>query len=415
MTETDRPTLRLLTEYFYPEETSTAQLLTQLAVALTDEFDVSVVTGYPNYHEGDTETAAPSNEVHRGVSVQRLRATRFHKERLPLRLLNWLSFTLLTCVHLLRKAEPNDSHLVLSNPPILSFATWIVKRVRGIEYTYLIYDMYPDMPVGLGYISGDALPVRLWERAIRAVYRDADRIVVLGESMRRRLERKMEDDESFDPEKIEVIPNWEDGEFIRPMEKSENDFAAEHGTREKFTLLYSGNVGRYHDIGTAIEAVEILEDRGRTDVQLLVIGEGGRKRKYEQLVEQRGIQNVSFLPFQPMDRLPESLTCGDASLVAIDEEMEGICVSSKLYSSLAAGDPILAVVADGDEVARVVREHDCGAHVRPGASEQVADLLERWADDEDTVRRLGENARRCFEHNYTKDHAIATYTDLFDE
>jgi len=248
---------------------------------------------------------------------------------------------------------------------------------------------------------------------MRLLYRDADRIVVLGDSMERRLVEKMADDPKFDPDKVEVIPNWEDEEFIEPMDKSENEFAAEHGTHDQFTLLYSGNVGRFHELETAIDAVDVLESRGRDDVQLLVIGEGARKSELVEYVKREGIENVRFLPFQPLDRLPETLTCADASLVGIKPEMEGMCVSSKLYSSLAAGMPVFAVVGEGDEVARVAREHDCGAYVRPGDAETAADVLARWADNPDLAARLGRNARTTLEENYTEGHAVESYRSLF--
>lgn len=404
--------ITIYTEYFHPEESSTAQLLTELAVGLAEDLDVRVVTGYPSYHDEDRTVDVPARETHEGVEIRRLRATRFDKGRVLFRACNWLSFTLLACWHMLRNAGRTDRVLVLSNPPVLPVAALVASRLRSFEYAYLIYDMYPDMPVELGYLDESGLVARAWERVARAVYRDADRLVVLGDSMERRLRDKF-DDGGFDAGKIAVIPNWADGEFIQPMDKADNEFAREHGTREQFTLVYSGNVGRYHDVGTAIDAIDELESRGREDVQLLVIGEGGRKAAYERTVADRGVENVDFLPFQPVERLPESLTCGDASLVAIDETMEGICVSSKLYTALAAGDPVLAVVAEGDEVARVVRESDCGERLDPGDAAGVADVLERWADDPQAVDSLGRNARECFEANYTRAQAVEAYRELF--
>jgi glycosyltransferase involved in cell wall biosynthesis len=253
----------------------------------------------------------------------------------------------------------------------------------------------------------------MWERLIRLVYRDADRIVVLGGSMERRLTNKMQHDPEFDPDKIEIIPNWEDGTFIKPVPKSENDFVQEQGLDEKFTLLYSGNIGRYHELSTAIEAIRLLEDRGRDDIELVIIGEGARKAEHQRHVEREQIQNVRFLPFQPMERLPETLTACDASLVGIVPEMEGICVSSKLYSALAAGRPILAVVGEGDEVARVVREYECGAYVPPGNAEQAAQTLASWADQPSVADDLGQRARSTFEANYTESHAVEAYARLF--
>lgn len=414
MSETDG-SITLLTEYFYPEEASTAQLLTQLSTQLVDYFDMSVITGYPSYHNEDRSETVPKRSIHDGVEITRIRATRFDKNSLPLRVVNWLSFSILALVRLLRGRSDHNVLFVLSNPPILPFVAWVYKRLCGTSYVYLIYDMYPDMPAALGLFSEEGLIFRIWERAMILIYRDADRIVVLGDSMERRLVQKMEDDPDFDPKKIEVIPNWEDQEFIEPMAKADNDFAIENNTTGMFTLLYSGNVGRFHELETAISAIEHLELCGRTDIQLLIIGEGGKKEELRRMVRHRNIENVRFLPFQPLNRLPDTLTCADASLVGIQPEMEGMCVSSKLYSSLAAGMPVLAIVGEGDEVARVVREHDCGSYIQPGDVEAAASVLKRWADNPKQATRLGENARHCFEARYTVDHATAAYTDLFED
>ncbi len=408
------PSITVLTEYFYPEEASTAQLLTELTAGLADDFDVSVLTAYPNYHRDDQTQSVPGRATHRSVEIQRVRATRFDKDYLPLRVLNWLSFTLLILWRLVRREE-NGILLVLSNPPILPFAAWANKRICGDPYAYLVYDIYPDMPIQLGVIAEDGPIASLWERAMRHVYRDADRIVVLGESMQQTIVEKMADDLDFDPDKIEIIPNWEDTDFIEPIDKSDNDFAREHGTVDVFTLLYSGNIGRFHDLETAIDAIGHLENRGRTDIQLLIIGEGAKKADLKARVRRRDIDNVSFLPFQPLDRLPETLTCGDASLVTVEQGVEGLCVSSKLYSSLAAGRPILALVGKEDEVARVVRDCECGVRMDQGSPEAVADVLERWADDPGEVARLGRNARQCIEQRYTRTHAVEAYRELFAE
>lgn len=412
---TDRPNVTFLTEYFYPEEASTAQLITTLATGLTDRFDVAALTTLPSYHDGDRERSPPRSQRYRDVAIRRVRASRFDKDRLPLRLVNWLTFVVIALFRLLGSFRDDDVRVVLSNPPILPLATWLVKRIQGIPYIYVVYDVYPEMPIQLGYISSDGVIARTWHRLMAVIYRDADRIVVLGDSMKRHLLEKHAGDPAFNSEKVVVIPNWEDPSFIEPMDKADNAFATEQGTDEQFTLLYSGNIGQFHEIETAIEAIAELEDRGRTDVQLLVIGEGGRKAELEQYVDQIGVENVRFLPFQPMDRLPETLTCGDASLVGIKAEMEGLCVSSKLYSSLAAGMPVLAIVSEGDEVARVVRMYDCGAWVEPGDVDRAADLLADWADDPEVASYLGANARECLVSQFSQEHAVEAYQSVLDE
>ena len=66
----------------------------------------------------------------------------------------------------------------------------------------------PDFPIALGMISKDSTIVRGWGRVMEMVYRDADRIVVLGESMKRRLMPK--------PQRR----RWRSGRITRPIPKN---------------------------------------------------------------------------------------------------------------------------------------------------------------------------------------------------
>jgi glycosyltransferase involved in cell wall biosynthesis len=405
----DRPRLAVLTEYFHPEEAATARLLTDLAVGLTDGFDVEVLTGRPSYHPADRDRSVPRESVHEGVRVRRVRSTRFDKDRLGLRVCNWLTFLLAVTVRLLRGSR--DVTLVVSNPPLLPFAAWVEHRLRGTPYVYLVHDLYPEFPVALGLLDPEGSLARLWGRAARLLYRDADRVIVLGESMRERVLARMADDPGFDPSSVVVVHNWEDPTFVEPKPKAESDVAHERGTVEPFTLVYSGNLGRFHDLETAVDAIGRLEREGRS-VRFLVVGEGARKADLERYVADAGIGSVEFLPFQPAARVPETLTAGDATLVGVRPEVAGACVSSKLYSSLAAGRPVLAVTGADDEVRRIVESCDAGAWVEPGDDERAAAVLRSWMDDPEEASRLGTNARCCLEGRFTRDRAVTAYRDV---
>jgi hypothetical protein len=115
--ESDTPKVTLISEYFHPEEAATAQLMTSLATGLQGRFDVSVITGQPNYHEGDAEESVPYRETHEGVDIERVPTTRLNKDRLAYRVVNWLTFTLLVFWRLVRTRDSNEVVLVLSNPP----------------------------------------------------------------------------------------------------------------------------------------------------------------------------------------------------------------------------------------------------------------------------------------------------------
>jgi len=397
----------LVTEYFHPDTASTGQLMTDLAVGLEERgLDMTVLTGQPNYHSGENEKQ-PRVSTHEGVQVKRIRAPQVRQSSIPRRLFNWGIFTVwMFVVMLLGQTEKEREVIFVSNPPFLPVAMWLACRIRGWDYTYIVYDLYPDQPVELDYIPEGSIPHRIWDLLNRRAFLAAKHIVALGPVMKERISRNA--GPKFDESKVEIIHNWEDEEFIQPMDKEENWFSEEHGLVDQFTVLYSGNIGDFHDLETLVEAAAEFEDE---DVGFLIIGEGDNKSNIVSLAEELDIKGdtVEFLPYQPWDDLPYSLTSGDVSVVTVKEGFEGICVSSKLYTAMAAGDPVLTIAQPDDDESRIVEQFDAGIHVSQGDVDGIIDAIERWKSTPELVEKQGENAREAFEENFTVDESIDDY------
>lgn len=403
----------LITEYFHPDTASTGQLMTDLAVGLQKRgLDMTVYTGQPNYHSGVNEKQ-PKTSTHEGVLVRRIGAPQLRQTSIKRRLFNWSIFTAWMFLILLFSRPRRDRELIfVSNPPMLPIAMWVVARLRGWEFTYIVYDLYPDQPVELDYLDEGSVAERVWSTLHQYTFQAAKHIVALGPVMKDRITRSA--GRGFDPRKIEIIHNWEDEEFIEPMEKEDNWFSSEHDLVEPLTVIYSGNIGEFHDLETVVEAAAEFND-GK--VQFLIIGEGDNKQNIVGLAEELGIKGntVRFLPYQDWDDLPYSLTSGDVSIVTVREGFEGVCVSSKLYTAMAAGTPVLCIAQSHDDEARIVEESEAGIQVEQGDVDGVIKAIETWRDSEKLIEEQGDNARTAFERNFTADESIDAYYHLLTE
>jgi len=400
----------LVTEYFHPDTASTGQLLTDLAVGLQDRgLDLTVYTSQPNYHSGDNERQ-PRVTEHNGVTVKRIRAPQLRQNSFVRRAFNWIVFTVwMLVVLLIDRADREREVLFVSNPPILPAAMWLVCKVRGWGYTYIVYDLYPDFAVETGYFEQGGVVDTVWSALTRAALRGATHVVTLGPVMRDRVVQV--GGPGLDDEKVEIIHNWEDESFVEPVHKSDNWFSEEQGLVEEFTVLYSGNIGENHDLETVVRAAQAFDDE---PVTFLIIGEGDAKDSTVELAERLGVRGstVRFLPYQPFEDLPYTLTSGDVSVVTVEEGMEGVCVSSKLYTALAAGEPVLVVSQSRDDEARIVQNHDAGIQVPQGGVEEAVAGIDRWRSNPELVDEHGRNARQAFEQHFTKDRAIEQYYEL---
>src|SRR6187551_2601474 len=81
--------LWVVSELYYPEETSTGYYLTRIAEGLAEHRDVKVLCGQPTYSARGT--VAPRHEIHKGVEIFRASGTTLDKNVIPFRLLNMVT------------------------------------------------------------------------------------------------------------------------------------------------------------------------------------------------------------------------------------------------------------------------------------------------------------------------------------
>jgi glycosyltransferase involved in cell wall biosynthesis len=167
----------------------------------------------------------------------------------------------------------------------------------------------------------------------------------------------------------------------------------------RFVVQYSGNMGLWHDIDAIVRSAALLKHRG--DIVFLFVGGGMRKAAAQSLAQELQLPNVLWLPYQPIENLADSLGCCHVALISQREGLEGVAVPCKLYGILASGRPIIAQVPTNSEVARVIREEDCGAVIAPGDSEGLAREVERMADDPARRQAAGLASRRAYQMKYT--------------
>lgn len=399
-----------VTEYFYPDTASTGQLITELVTGLNDRgLDMTVYTGQPNYHSGENKRQ-PYVTTHDGVLVKRIRAPQLRQTSLPRRLFNWVVFTIWMSIVLLVSTTDSEREIIfVSNPPFLPLTLWPVCRLRQWEFTYIVHDLYPDQPRELGYISEGGVIDRVWSIWHQYVFQDAKHIIALGSKMRDNILEKT--DSEVSKSDITIIHNWEDSNFISPIEKENNWFSKKHNLTEPFTILYSGNIAEFHDLETLIKASSKLK---QDNVKFLIIGEGDNKQTLIELAKSIGVKGdtVEFLPYQPREDLPHSLTAGDVTVVTVKEGFEGVCVSSKLYSAMATGQPILCIAQPTDDEAQLVKEFNAGITVSQGDVNGIIEAIETWRQNPQLLTKQGQNARKAFENHFTKRNSIDEYYDL---
>ena len=97
--ENNQKKIIFVSQYFYPEVASTAQLISDLAEDMAAKgMNVKAISGQPSYVKSDK---LPKKEIHNGVEIHRVSSTCFEKNSKLGRVINWFSYTFLVFFKLL--------------------------------------------------------------------------------------------------------------------------------------------------------------------------------------------------------------------------------------------------------------------------------------------------------------------------
>lgn len=396
--------LSVFTQFYPPDYAATGQLIEELAIELAKlGIDVQVFTGQPGY--AFQKTSAPLKEHSDKLYVRRSRTAKLWSSRIRGKTINGLLFCLRSGLHLLKSASRGDILLLTTAPPFLQILGYLANRCFGTPYVCLIYDLYPDVAVELKVVSPQNRIIRGWNWLNKEIWRHAQSIIVLSSTMKERVQVKCPEVSN----KISVIHNWANPEWIVPIAKQDNWFAQKHDLVNTFTVLYSGNMGRCHEADTILAAAEQLQNE---PIQFVFIGGGAKHKTCLQHVDELNLPNCRFLPYQEKHVLPYSLTACDLSLVSISAGMEGLVAPSKLYGTLAAGRPVAAICEPHSYLRSLLADAECGATFNHGEGTQLAEFIRHLASNAELATRMGNAGRQYLELNFTPEIIALQYSKI---
>ncbi|BBD57355.1 glycosyltransferase [Nostoc sp. HK-01] len=385
--------LSVITQFFPPDYAATGQLIEELVKQLGQQgVNVEVFTSQPGY--AFQSQTAPAVEWVERIRIQRSRTAQLWSGRIRGKAVNGVLYTLRALLYLFRAWRRNNILLVTTAPPFLPVIGYLAYLLFRLPYVCILYDLYPDIAIALGVVSKNSWIVRLWNEINKQVWLKSQGIVVLSPAMKQKILAHCPEV----ADKIAVIHSWANPEAIVPIPKKENWFAHEYNLVNKFTVLYSGNMGRCHDIETMLEAAKQLQDE---PIQFVCIGGGAKREELIKEVNRLGLENFTFLPYQDKQILPYSLTACDLSLVSVDSITEGLVVPSKLYSALAAGRPIAVICSQSSYLREMVAEANCGSTFENGDSQGLAQFIRFLSRDLQVGERMGKAGRQYLRSHFT--------------
>lgn len=375
----------MLTQWFEPEPTFKGLLFAKELQRLGHE--VEVLTGFPNYPGGNVYAGYKirpwMREVMDGVPVLRVALYPSH-DRSPIRrALNYLSFAAAASAAMPVLRRPDVAY-VYHPPATIALPALLLRAMRGVPVVYDVQDLWPDTLAATGMVTSSRA-LRFVGRAMDAVYRRVDEIVVLSEGFRERLIAR-----GMERTKVTVIHNWNAEDQIESGDVS-GTLRTQLGLEGKFIVAFAGTMGRAQALETVLDTAELAHHDPR--VHFVLVGAGTEAASLRKEAERRALDNVTFLTRRPASEIGQVLSMADALLVHLKSDpLFEITVPSKTQAYLMSGRPILMGVR-GD-AARIVQAAEAGVAFEPENPASLLAAIERLrGSSDDQLNAMGERGR----------------------
>lgn len=393
----------LIISYFYNPEPNDIKIHILGRELVRRGHEVTSIVSFPSYPQGKIYDGYRQRLWQRedkdGVNVIRVPLFIDHSRSGLRRAISYLSFMASAAMLGPYLSGPVDAMYVYQPPLTTGVAGWWISRLKRVPFIYEIQDMWPDTLTATGMLSNPLALDILGEIALK-LYQRAAALTVNSPGFERNLIAK-----GADPARIHVIPNWVDEDVYRPQTR-DPELGTQYGLDGKFNVIFGGNMGLAQSLHTVIEAARCLSDR--PEIQFVLIGDGVERPALEAAAQ--GLNNIRFIEYQPVDRMPAFFAWGDALLISLkDDPLFAMTIPAKTQAYLACGRPIICAVPGAG--AEVIRKSGAGLTCPP---EDAAALVSA-VDALYTMPRSDREAMGAAGYTYFSEHfKLASLVDRYE-
>ena len=400
-----------LTGYFIPEKAASIYLTENILESFANaNIDVVIYASrptrglddkeYDKYKYVKTETMFDKVTIHRFAMFREgknpiIRALRY--------VLCWVKQFYYGCI-----IKGVDVIFLASTPPIQGILGGLLKKIKRVPFIYNLQDIFPDSLVGTGLAKKDGLLWMIGRVIENFTYCNADKIIVISQDFKRNIMAK-----GVPEDKIEVIYNWVDEQAVIPIPREENQIFDELNLdRTKFYIIYAGNLGNAQNVEIIIDTANQIKDN--TDINFIIFGTGGLEQEYKDKVNSLKLNNVSFFPLQPYEKVSQVYGIGDACIVSCKKGLGGSAMPSKTWSIMSAGRAVIANFDEG-ELKTIIEKNNCGIFTKAGDKEAFKNAILELYNDKEKAVQLGKNGRKFIMENLTREIGTSKYVKVVKE
>jgi len=413
-----------VSQYFPPEMGAPAARASELAFHWAQAgHEVSVLTGFPNHPTGVVppewrgrlrrliyhEQIFPGATAHTNagrVDVFRTWLWPLPNRKAHERMRNYASF----CISAALRGMfiPRPDVIIASSPQLLvGLSGWWIAFTRRVPFVFEVRDLWPESLAAVGVGDQNSLLHRALGVIAKFLYTRSDRIVVVTPAFQQHLMQHW----SVPAEKIDVVENGVEADLFAPASSAANlALRKELGAEGKFLICYIGTMGMAHGLETLLDAAARLQ-RGNSNAQFLLVGEGAEKARIQSLAQSLGLANLCFLDQQPREKIPAFISASDACLVLLKKtDVFKTVIPTKMLEFMSCARPVILGV-DG-QARRIIEEADAGLVIPPENADALVDAIQQLSADRELGTAMGQKGRAYIQQNLSRGRTAGKYIDV---
>jgi glycosyltransferase involved in cell wall biosynthesis len=380
-------------QYFKtPREPGATRIYFIVQQLIKEGHNVTVIT------QNKKITASNREEMYiDGINIVYLKNAYSNEMSIPMRIKSFFNFMYKSSFEVF-KHKNIDLVIATSTPLSVGLPALLLKKIKGIPFVFEVRDLWPEVPIQMGGLKNPLVKkIAIWFE--KTIYKNASHIVALSPGMFDGVVKYVPS------EKVSMIPNMAKKEHFWPREKDKDCIEQLQLRENSFKVIHFGTMGIANGLNYFVEAAKIAYDKGITDVDFILLGEGKAEKNLKLYTEKYKLTNVFFYDRMAMKGTSEVVNICDISVVPfLNIPILSTNSPNKLFDSLAAGKPI--IVNSNGWTKKMVEDNSCGAFVDPENPNELFELIMSWKNDPHLLKVMGENSRKLAETTY--DESILT-------
>lgn len=390
-------TITVITGNYFPEDTAIGLYTRQFSILLKENgYQVKVITGFPNYPQWkiyDKYIDLPSylTETIDGIEIIRYKQYVPEKVNLKGRIIMMVDLFYGTFSNM-KKVKNTDLVICIVPFTISIFPALILSKLRKAKLWVHIQDFEFDLALDTGVINNNTFFLKIFKLVIstfeRKMLNSALVVSSISLSMLKKIEVKSKHKNPY------YFPNWVSSVKIKPENSKQHPYI----NKDKFTLLYSGNIGEKQDWNLLIKLCDKININ--ENIEIVIVGEGGFKNELKEKLKLFSF--VKFFNLVPYEDLNDLLCSTNVHFLFQKTDVVDTIMPSKILGMMASKNPSIITGNVKSEVSAIINESGGGYYFDGVDVCQIYQTLLELKNNSEICKKMGEKSRNSVLNKFSE-------------